>query len=903
MTKDPEPTHDSMPGDQTSPLSQNRPDAEPETVSNFSLESNPEVQQDSTRGPEESALEISGSPTSPTSETLAKHRINPLIWILAGAALLVILAAGGGFIWLRSLESTALKQGQDNLLASNWAAAESSVDQALQYRSTGLLANPLQLVLVRGEARFHLGKADLAMADLEEAKAVDPASAQPYLFQAHIQYDRGNIDQALVYANDAQERDDKLGFPYALQAFQVYQKNDYNNAFSLANKAIERDAKLDKAFFIRGTILSMRGDSKAAIKDLDRALELKPKDAEALAWRSFTYYQDYQNANSLADAKSAQAIAPESAAGFWAQAIENMIAYKYEDSLANINKAINLDGGRPEFLLLRGLSYYKTINIKDSLEDFDKALQLAPDYVWAIFEKAGLLLSRNEEVNIESEANRILAINSQSEFAPFILAQEAYHYVNMGKALEELNQTLLLAPGNFSAFIRRGFIYIHQRDFAKANADCSKALEIWPNSNGALICLATIEAGQKNYDKAIGMLDQAFGINPLNSDALALKAKVLLQKEEKDQAKAVLNAALKIDPDSPTTLIVHSMWAIASHDQVQAMSDVNKALEKSPKDTDVLIARGFVHMDEGKTDQVIEDAQAVLKINSRLPDPQYLLYDANMKLDKRLEALANAKTAADLDPANPLAYQNLGEVYQKSGNNELAIKNLQKSVDLDPTNDTALALLTQAYQETGDYEAAIKTIDKLLALKSQLSQDQIDLLQQTRDFLVTIPAAVNGQRTVKNEELNFTITYPVSWVPRPIKTDNIALSLDKMKDVDTAASSLFIQFFPFDPNSSDAYVPISAVADDVSQVLKKAYSSYKFISRTQFQAKNLNGIADTFEETRQDAEGNDEKVIARYYYFKSENDFILCGFFSQSDEFAANSDEADQIVATFGLLK
>jgi tetratricopeptide (TPR) repeat protein len=827
----------------------------------------------------------------------AARRRSPLIWIIGGVVLILILAAAGGFIWLRSSESASLKQAQDDLQAANWAAAETAADQGLQYRSTGLLANPAALVLARGEARYHLGKSDLAMADLEEGKAADPAAAKPYLLQAQIKYEQGNLGDALSYAGEAQKRDDKLGFPHALQALQAYQQRDYTQALTLAGKAIDRDASIAISQRIRGSILSIQGSYPAAVESLSRALELQPDDVEALAWRAYAYLQSDKKELALKDAGAANSAAPESAAGLWAQAMMSYINYKNDDSLAAINKAIAIDADRPEFYYLRATSYYKTANRLDVLADYDKTLQLAPDFVESIFSRAWDLYSTYQEVDIEAEANRILKINPQSGLSSRLFAYQAERQRDWEKALAYYEQARSADAEDFHVYYDRGYAYFEMHEYTKASEDCDQALEIWPGATGALLCLADIQYAQKNYDQALENINQALQLNPQNAGAHAFKAAALMGKQDNMGAKAEVDAALKIDPQHSSALRFHASLAMADDDSMQAISDLNKALDAYPNNPMVILDRGHIYLDEGNTDRALQDAQAVLKIDKYLPETQYLLFTINMDLDKKPDALQNAKTAAELDPNSSLPYLFMGEVYQSSGNNELAITNLQMSIKIAPDDIRAYYFLELAHEDTGDYEAAANDYRNLLQYKDLLTEDEISRYQAWLDFLVTIPKAINGERTVVNEDYNFTITYPVAWRQQPNANENYDLTLAKIDEKQVIVSSLLVSVQPYEPGSPDASITTTYIADLTNQILA-ANQSFKFISRKPFEAKNIKGIVDTFEMDQSNEDGSTSPVSFQVYYFKNESEFLTIMLISMRDSFATNAKEADEIVAT-----
>ncbi len=831
----------------------------------------------------------------------ARRRRSPWLWIIGGVLLLLILAAGGGFLWLRSTESNGLKQAQDSLQAGNWAAAEAAADGALQYRSTGLLANPAALVLARGEARYHLAKMDLAMADLEEGKAADPASARPYLLQAQIQFDQGKLTEALNYAAEAQKRDDTLGFPYALQALQAYQQRNYAQALSLAGKAIDRDTTIAFPYHIRGSILSIQGSYAAALKDLSRALELQPGDVETLAWRAYTFLQNDKKEESLKDARAAQSAAPDSAAGLWAQAMASFIDYKNDDSLTAIDKAINKDGNRPEFYYLRAINYYKVANRADALADYEKAIQLAPDFIEAIFNRAWDLYSRYQDVDIEAEADRILKINPQSGLSSLLLASKYVHQRDWEKALAYQEQARAADPEDFHVYYNRGYIYLFQHDYKKATDDCNKAREIWPDATGPILCLADIQSAQKNYDQALELINKALQINPQNASVHTFKAAMLMAKKDNDGAKAEVEAALKIDPQSPNALRVRSDLAVADNDNVKAAADLNKALEASPNNTDVLLARGYIYLNMGNTVSATEDAQTVMKLNKYLPETQYLLFTINLQLRKDTDALQNAKTAAELDPNSSIPYLLMGEVYQSNGNTKLAITNLEKSIQIDPSDARAHYYLAQAHEDEGDFEAAAKDYQNLLSLKDQLTEDQITAYQDRLDFLQTIPKAVNGQRTVAVEGQNFAITYPVTWRQEPVTVEGTSLYLIKVDEEKIVTSSISVGSFPFEPGTQDASLTVTQLADYMNQVLAEV-PSFRFISRKPIQANELKGIVDTFNLDQSTEDGSTTPISAQYYYFKTESEFFIIMFSGMPETFDADSKEVEKIAASLTII-
>jgi tetratricopeptide (TPR) repeat protein len=856
--------------------------------------------------PPESVSEISGTldtrveipPERAVGARPQIRRRSLLAWIALGILVTLGLAVGVGFLWLRWYENSSLQQAQAHLQAEEWEAAETCAEQALEYRSYGLLANPARLVLARGEARYHLGKTDLALADLEEGKAADPASASPSLLQAQIQFEQGSLDEALVYAKEAQQKDDRLGFPYALLALQTFQQRDFSLALTLANQAIERDSSQAIAFRTRGSIATLRGDPSAAIVDLTRALELQPGDVEALAWRAFANSEGDNKEDALKDAAAAQAAAEDSPAGLWAAAITANINKKTAESQAAINKAIELDGSRAEFYLMRAYCFHKEADLEKYRADLDKTLELAPETVSAIYYRALSYFVRYSKIDLQAEADRMTRINPDSNLTPLLLSARSARARDFKQSLEYVDQALAADPEDFKSYIAKGAYSLRLNEFEQAVQSCNRAIEIWEGSDNGLFCLAQIDYAQRNYKQSIEKLDKLIQQNPEYADAYGLKALALFFIKDIQGSQNAAQEAINQDPLSPNNLIVHAFLAENQSNFSQADADLNKALEVAPSLPVTLVARGENFLYQNQDALALGEARKALEVDPLIPDAYNLLFRIHMKQAKYADALEDAQNAVRLDPYNPIAYQILGQAQQRNGKNDQSVENLNKSLQLFPDNVQTLFWLERAHESVGDFETAVQDIKQYLQLKDQLTEDEINLAQDRLDFLVTIPKAVNGQRTVVDRALDFSISYPITWLQQPLPNEQYQLYLVKTDSTDKIGSSLMVGVFEFHPGSLDSSVSITALADYTRQAMVGSNSSYKYLSRDSFQTEEFLGVVDTFTMDISLEDGSQLPVTARYYYFKSENAVIAVYFISSMDTFAADFQDADKIVAT-----
>ncbi|WP_309710189.1 tetratricopeptide repeat protein [Armatimonas sp.] len=124
---------------------------------------------------------------------------------------------------------------------------------------------------------------------------------------------------------------------------------------------------------------------------------------------------------------------------------------KFDEALADCEKAIALKSGYAPAYNLRGLVYRQKKDDDKALLDFNKAIELEP--------RSAVYLR-----------NRGTLFTSQKNF---------------GRALSDLNQAILNDPKSAPSYLQRGNVYVQQKNYDAAIADYDKALELDPKLTAA----------------------------------------------------------------------------------------------------------------------------------------------------------------------------------------------------------------------------------------------------------------------------------------------------------------------------------------------------------------------------------------------------------------------------------
>lgn len=131
----------------------------------------------------------------------------------------------------------------------------------------------------------------------------------------------------------------------------------------------------------------------------------------------------------------------------------------------------------------RAAAYERKGEFDKALTDYNKVLQLEPQYLLAHYGRGVSYLRKGELVAAKSAFDNALALNP--EFIEALYSRGIVHY-DLGmldRASADFDATIALNPAHAAAFSRRGMVYEKRGDFPKAIADYRKALATTPSGN------------------------------------------------------------------------------------------------------------------------------------------------------------------------------------------------------------------------------------------------------------------------------------------------------------------------------------------------------------------------------------------------------------------------------------
>jgi tetratricopeptide (TPR) repeat protein len=206
----------------------------------------------------------------------------------------------------------------------------------------------------------------------------------------------------------------------------------------------------------------------------------------------------------------------------------------YKEAISSFSKAIAKDPKDHISLFNRGMCYDYLDKNKESVEDFERVINLAPDYSKAYAELAKALYKRDGD---DVDARRMLDLfetaADKSLTDEQITKQEAARIffdrgvlLNktdiLGEAVASFTEALRLDDQLLDAYFNRGIIYRELNNLEEALQDFEHVLRLDQNDIGALSERGLIYLRTNHLQKALDDFMRMAEIDPNNPNALQL---------------------------------------------------------------------------------------------------------------------------------------------------------------------------------------------------------------------------------------------------------------------------------------------------------------------------------------------------------------------------------------------
>ncbi len=558
-----------------------------------------------------------------------------------------------------------------------------------QFNPSGLPTGvQVQMLLLRATASSDLGDTRGALRLVDEARAIDPRSPEPWMTEAPIRIRERKFKEA----NEAVDR-----------------------ALSLSPGSAE-------AQYQRGSVLHVQGDLAGAMAAYSATLKADPKHIEARVARAGLLLDAGKTTEALADLDEVQRLSPSEPRVAYLKALLAERTGDVKTATAELRRVtafldpVPLDfvRYRPQLLMLNGLAHYGLNELekaKPYLESFQKAQGTTPvtKLLAQIYIKDGDVVRATEVLEgyvraqpADSQALTMLASAHMAQghnAKATSLMQDA-----LAKGDQPALRTVLGMSMLGSGRVQDG---VEQLEIAyRKDPDQIAA--------GAALVGSYLRTGQ--VAKAVSVAEALVKRQPGSAALQNLLGVAQAQKGSQAAARAAFEAAAKLDPGFMAPQLRLARLDINTKNFDAAATRLNNLLKANERDVDVMMELAYLADRRGQADETVrwfDKANAVS--GQRELRPALALIQLHLRYGRAPQALEVAKVLSGKAPDDIpvlLAYARAQLANGDAGGTRAVLSSATRLADFNAPLQTEIALLQLA---AGNVSGASYCLDKALS--------------------------------------------------------------------------------------------------------------------------------------------------------------------------------------------
>ncbi len=325
------------------------------------------------------------------------------------------------------------------------------------------------------------------------------------------------------------------------------------------------------------------------------------------------------------------------------QAVSSYTDALKDNALANDRKATILND--------RAVAYVRLGQTKAAIEDFNKAVQLFPEYA----------------ATYNNRGNLLLALGLPKE------------------ALKDFDRAIVLAPGYVAAFNNRAGAHVKLGQQAEAIRDYTKAIELSPSNPAPLSGRGQALLSQGRPHAAIRDFSRAVNADARFASAYRSRGEAKLAIGRTEEAIEDLSRAIAFDSGNAEIYLLRGDAYLAGGNAAGAIKDFSRVIEIDQNSVAAYRARGLANSSAEAYDDALADLNRAIEIDPRSAVSfayRAVVYKQANQADIGQKDLA---TAIKLDPNCAEVYWARAELAEAAGGqNDQAIADLRKALSLKP---------------------------------------------------------------------------------------------------------------------------------------------------------------------------------------------------------------------------
>jgi serine/threonine-protein kinase len=324
----------------------------------------------------------------------------------------------------------------------------------------------------------------------------------------------------------------------------------------------------------------------SAIAELERATQIDPHYAPSYASLGEAYWTAYEQFNRSKD---------------W-----------LDKAAATCKKAVSLSPDFSEGHTCSGNILFATGNYEESVDQFQRALEIDPGNDYALGQLADAYQKVNKPAAAEAAYKKAIAVRPSYWGVYSGLGKLYFSLARYSEAAEMFNKVTALNPDNYLGYSNLGATYLYLDRYAASITASNRSIELRPNRNAytnlgaAYFGLRRFADAAKNFQLSL-KIDAAEPVDWGNlGDALYWTPS---RRHEAAAAYStaimLFEAKLRVNPRDPEALGYVAIYSAMLNDKIAAQKNLKDALALAPTDGEVLFDAALVNNHLGDTAEAL----------------------------------------------------------------------------------------------------------------------------------------------------------------------------------------------------------------------------------------------------------------------------------------------------------
>jgi tetratricopeptide (TPR) repeat protein len=297
----------------------------------------------------------------------------------------------------------------------------------------------------------------------------------------------------------------------------------------------------------------------------------------------------------------------------------------------------------------RGVAYARRQQPKEAIEDFNRAIQLYPEYAAVYNNRGNVLLGLGAVREAQRDFDRAILLAPGYAAAYSNRAGARMRLGEIEPALADYTRAIALIPSNAAALNGRGRAYLAAQRPHGAIRDFTRAVTADARFSAAYRSRAEAKFAIRRYEEAIEDFSRAIAFEPGNAEVYALRARAYQEADNMASAIKDYGKAIELNPISAYYAGRGFAYALAEASE-EALADLARAIELDPRSATAYAYRAWTYLNQQQAELGLKETTRALKL------------DANCAV----------------------AYWVRGEIHEAQGRAELAVADLRQALTLDP---------------------------------------------------------------------------------------------------------------------------------------------------------------------------------------------------------------------------